>query len=131
MIQRVSDQSYVQEVNAGVQQSAHRTQLRPHVAETYSDTPYPLHYFAGKAPELAAAPSEWEVEDGGVLGHRVGPTGELEFLVRWKDWDATDTWWQPWSNFFSGLNEEIVKYCQRKKIPLDLAKLWDRQHSPR
>jgi hypothetical protein len=39
VLQRVSDHSYVVEVNPGVHQSAHRTQLRPHIADTYSDTP--------------------------------------------------------------------------------------------
>jgi hypothetical protein len=116
--ERTSEHGYVVEISPGVLQAAHRTQLKPHVADTYSGTPYPLHYFAGKAPDLPTTSTEWLVDDGGILDHRRNSKGEYEFLVRWKDWDPTDTWWEPWIHFFPGANEELVQYCRKKKIPL-------------
>ena len=111
--------SYVVEVAPGVLREAHRTQLRPHVADLFSDNPFPLFYLAGKAPQLPEAqPDEWLVE--AILGHRLR-AGKLEFLVRWKDWDPTDTRWEPWEHFFPGYNSEVVSYCQRHGVSLDLA----------
>jgi hypothetical protein len=53
-----------------------------------------------KAPEVPEAhPDEWLVD--AILGHRTR-AGKLEFLVRWKDWDPSDTRWEPWDIFFPG-----------------------------
>jgi len=116
---RLGAHSYVVEVAPGVLREAHRTQLRPHVADLYSDTPFPLHYLAGKAPELPeATPDEWPVE--AVLKHR-RRAGKLEFLVKWKGYEASDACWEPWENFFPGYNTEVVDYCRRHKVSLDIA----------
>ena len=59
---RVGCHSYVVELAPGVLREAHRTQLRPHVADQFSGTPFLLYYLAGKAPQLPEAqPDEWLV----------------------------------------------------------------------
>ena len=116
---RVSQHGYVVEVAPGVLREAHRSQLRPHVADLFSETPLPLFYISGKAAELDVGPDEWIVES--ILGHRTA-NGQLEFKVFWKDWDPADLSWQHWTNFFPRFNEEVVRYCQKNNISLDLAK---------
>ena len=54
--------SYVVELKPGSRQSAHRSQLKAHIEDTYSTKPYPLYYHHGKAPEVAIGPDEYEAE---------------------------------------------------------------------
>ena len=79
------------------------------------------HYFSGKPGELEAGPDEWDVE--AIVGHRIGPTGAPEFLVRWKNWDPSDLTWQPWTDFFPRYNEDFLRYCAEKGVGLDLGAL--------
>lgn len=119
MRHRVGEHSYKVEVKPGKLQEAHRSQLRPHVADTYAENPYPMHYFVGKAPAIQVEPDEWIVDS--IDDHRIGPTtGKLEFLVKWKDWDPTDRRWEPCPSFFPSYNEQLVEYCAKKGIQLDL-----------
>ena len=112
--------SYEVEISTGVYQKAYRSQLKLHVADTYSTQPFPLFYVAGKAPELEVGTNEWLVDK--ILDHRVRQ-GVLEFKVRWKDFDESGDQWEPWVHFFPGVNEELVKYCRERGVPLDLAKI--------
>ena len=57
------------------------------------------------------------------MGHRYSLSEEPEILVRWKNWDPTDLWWQPWSNFFPSYNDDVVGYCAKRGIPLDVVQL--------
>jgi hypothetical protein len=119
---RVGHDSYVVEISAGVNQEAHRSQLKPHTADTLSENPLSLFYFSGKAAPLEVGPDEWLVEE--IRAHRRNTSsGELEFLVRWKDWDATDLQWQPWKSFIQFYNDDLVQYCVDKGISLDLVRL--------
>ena len=119
VLRRVGAHSYVVQMKPGAEQEAHRSQLRPHVEDTHADNPFPLHYFMGKAPTLEMGPDEWLVES--IDGHRMGPGGQPEFLVCWKDWDPTDRRWEPCPSFFPAYNEVLVDYCRKHGITLDLA----------
>jgi hypothetical protein len=116
---RVGDHSYLIELRPGARQPAHRSQLKPHTEDVYAGEPFPLYYLTGKAQELEATPDEWNV--GSIDGHRLGPKGGLEFLVRWEDWDPSDRRWEPVESFFPRYNTLLVEYCRGKKIPLDLS----------
>lgn len=121
---RVGAHSYVVEVVPGVSQEAHRSQLKPHVAEVYGGDMFPLHYFSAKAPEVAVQPDEWLVER--IVRHRTDDSGSPEFLVEWKGCDPSDSTWEPWTNFFPGYNPDFLAYCAKAGIKLDLVALFDR-----
>ena len=57
---------------------------------------------------LGVALDEWEVETG--LTHRQGPTGTLEFLVRWKGFGPAHDTWEPWHHFFPQYKVLVAKY---------------------
>ena len=118
VLRRVGAHSYVIELEPGGEQEAHRSQLRPHVEDTFSVKPFAIYYFTGKAPTVDLAPDEWLVE--GIDRHRPGGDGKPEFLVRWQGWDPTDRKWEPTSSFFPGYNEVLIEYCQKHGITLDL-----------
>ena len=58
MRERVDSNSYVVEVAQGMMKEAHRSQLKPHMEDTLSETPLPLYYFSGKAAPLELGPYE-------------------------------------------------------------------------
>jgi hypothetical protein len=117
--ERVGRDSYVVELAPGLRREAHRSQLKPHVDDEYNTSPLPLFYFSGKATPVQVGPDEWTVES--IEGHRINKgTGQHEFLVRWKDWDPTDLQWQPWQKFFQLCNEEVLDFCTRNNIALNL-----------
>jgi hypothetical protein len=105
-------------------QNAHRSQLKPHVDDEFSTSPLPLFYFSGKATPVEVGPDDWVVEK--IEDHRINvKTGEHEFLVQWKDWDPADQQWQPWRNFFQLCNEQVLDFCEKNKIDVDLVE-WHR-----
>ena len=73
MLRRVRANSYVVQLKPGTEQEAHRSQLRPHVKDHYTEEPFPLYYFTGKATTLDMGPDEWLVES--IDGHRMGSDG--------------------------------------------------------
>ena len=97
-------------------QEAHRIQLKPHVEDEHNESPTDLFYFSRKAVPVEVGPDEWLVDK--IENHRVSKaTGEVEFLVKWKNWDG-EAQWQPWQNFFQLCNEEVLAYCHTKQVPL-------------
>ena len=123
VVSRVGRDSY--EVDLGPStQSAHRSQLKPHVDDEFSTSPLPLFYFSGKATPVEVGPDDWIVEK--IADHRINvKTGEHEFLVQWKDWDPADLQWQPWRKFFQLCNEHVLDFCEKNKIDVNLVE-WHR-----
>ena len=61
---------------------------------------------------------------GGVgVKSQVGPSGNVEFKIHWQGFSEQEATWEPWYHFFPGYNEVVTKYCGRKGVPLDLARL--------
>jgi hypothetical protein len=121
VLARVSHHGYVVELGPDKRQEAYRDQLKPHTEDVYNTSPLPLFYFSGKASPVAVGPDDYDVDK--ILNHQVNKkTGELEFLVRWKDWDPSDLKWEPWSQFFH-INDEVVSYCAENNIPLEMVEL--------
>ena len=121
VLQQVGASSYVVELRPGKRQSAHRTQLKLYVSGCTSGDPVPMYFFSEKGQELDTAVDDWEVEQ--ILGHRPGPDGQPEFLVRWRSFSTDHDSWIPWRNLFPGSNDLAVQYCQEKGVSLDLARL--------
>jgi len=119
---RVGRASYTIQLGPTVHREVHRSHLKPHVDDEFSTSPLPLFYFSEKPQPVAIGPDDWEVEN--IEDHKRNKrTGELEFLVRWKNWDPQDLQWQPWSNFFH-INDEVVHYCDKHKIPLEIVTMF-------
>ncbi len=102
VVKRVSEQGYVISLKRGVEHEAHRSQLRPHVEDTFSGDPFPLYYFSAKGKPLEAAPDEWEVEK--ILDHRKTTRG-WEFKVQWKGFGPRESRWEPAHHFCPQYNE--------------------------
>ena len=91
--------------------------------DVFSSSPLDLFYLSGKATPINTGLDDWIVE--GIEGHRVNPSsGDLEFLVRWQGWDPTDLQWEPLRNFFQLCNDELLEYCDRHDITLNLVELF-------
>ena len=121
VLQQVGASSYVVELRPGNRQNAHRTQLKAYVQGSTSGPAVPMYFFSEKGQELDAGVDEWDVEE--ILGHRPGPDGQPEFLIRWQGFGAKGDTWEPWRNFFPGSNDLAVDYCRAKGVSLDLARM--------
>ena len=105
IVGREGTSSYLVELKAGTRQPAHRSQLKPHVEDTYGTKPYPLYYHHGKAPEVAVGPDEYEAEE--VLKTRTKADGTLEALVRWSGYKELT--WEPMLEL---LNPALREFAQ-------------------
>ena len=121
VLERVGEHSYVVELKPGGRQHAHRSQLRPHVEDEFTSKPVPMYYFAEKAPVLDTRSDEWLVDH--IVQDKIGANGERVFLTRWQGYGPESDTWEPLSHFFPQYNTELVKYCKRKDIHLNLADL--------
>ena len=113
---RVGEHSYVVEIKEGVETEAHRSQLRPHIEDTYAAETFPLYYFSGKAPALDTEMDRWLVEE--IREHR-GMGDQLEFLVKWAGCEEDANTWEPLTNLVT-LNELLMEYCQRQGVGFDI-----------
>ena len=117
VLQRVGDHSYVVELEPGRHQHAHRSQLKPHVADPIGP-PVKLYQYRQAREDIAVGPSDWNVEK--ILGHRRGPNGDPMFEVLWEG--SKQTTWEPLCNFFHRYNPMVIEYCVVKKLNVDLLK---------
>ena len=117
VLERVGNHSYVVEVKKGKRQDAHRSQLRPHVEDTYNGNPFPLHYFSGTAPLVDdLAPDELIPEK--VVEHGRDVTGELKLKIRWEGYGPEGDTWEPAGHVVS---ETVRKYLNDHNLHLTIA----------
>ena len=112
--ERVALRSYIIELTPGSLQPAHRSQLQPHVEDTFATKPFPVHYFHGKAPEVVCAPDEYIPER--FLDVRVRRDGTQEVLTKWLGF-TTEPTWEPLSAFFSS---ELQEFCTGRGLQLQM-----------
>ena len=115
VLQRVGDHSYVVELEPGRHQHCHRSQLKEHMLDPLGP-PVKLYQYRQAKQEVAVAPDDWLVEK--ILGHRRGPTGDLEFHVQWEG--SRQKTWEPLAHFFHLYNKDVVDYCHAKKLDVDV-----------
>ena len=65
-----------------------------------------------------AQPNEWVVEK--IHKHRRNGDGKLEFLTKWEGYTEEDNTWEPVDSFIHRYNNELVGYCQRHNLPINL-----------
>ena len=114
VVERRSEHSYIVDIGSGSQQEAHRSQLKHHVEDVWSGQPIKMFRFqrAVREDDDDALPDEWELS--GVEGHRMGPDGYPEFLVRWEG--SEERTWEPLSHFFLHCSPLALEYCVKKGI---------------
>jgi hypothetical protein len=123
VLHRIGKHSYVIKIKEGTETEAHRSQLRPHIEDTQATKPYPLYYFSGAAPEVAAT-DEWTVEE--IQGHRNDQAEGLKFLVKWQEFGEEKNTWEQALSFVTP-NEIFMKYCRDKAVEVDLLGQWEAQ----
>jgi hypothetical protein len=79
---RTGEMSYEVEIKPGSRVTFHRSQLKQHFEDEFSDEKLELHHFSPLSEDFDSAIDEWEVEK--ILKHRLGKGGKLEFLTKWK-----------------------------------------------
>ena len=69
-----------------------------------------------KTPDLAV--DEWTVDT--IVKHRFDKGGRLQFLTRWEGAMPGEKTWEPVENFVTNYCYEIVNYCRKENLQLDL-----------
>ena len=109
--------SYTVELTPGSLQPAHRSQLQPHVEDSFAVETFPMHYYHGKPPELVLAPDEFIPEK--FLDVRKRTDGTQEILTKWVGYTTPPTW-EPMSAFFS---PEMREFCEGNGLQIRLVQL--------
>ena len=118
IVAREGERSYVVEIKPGHQVKAPRHSLKEYTVDSFGGSPLPLFFHKRTEVDPDAAPDEWITEE--IQAHRKNNQGNWEFKTKWKGSDVVT--WEQVGNFFPRYNSDLVKYCQTKKIPLDLTK---------
>lgn len=50
-----------------------------------------------------------------IIGHRFNDKHQIEYLVKWEDYDDADNTWEPQKHLVRECKEEIIKYHQLRK----------------
>ena len=119
VVKRTGDQSYDVLIKPGVVQEVHADQLKGYVADQLGSRKATLfHYLpTHHSPELAN--DEWNVET--ILAHRKDREGGFQFLTRWEGCGPEGDTWEPVHSFIQRYCHELVKYCQKRRLQVDLA----------
>lgn len=120
VVAREGEHSYQIRIKENVTIKAHSTFLKPSLNKQFLGRPVPLFFHKRTVLDPEAGEDEWLVER--ILNHRY-KNGCLEFFTHWKGYDVSTATWEPVKHFFHRYNSEVVKYCQYKNIPLNVAKL--------
>ena len=114
---REGERSYLVESKPNVEVKAHRSFLKEYKEPKFTDQGVPLFFFKRTEKEEEAMPDEWEVEK--ILAHR--RKGESwEFLTKWVGYEDGEETWEPVGNFIHRFSEELVRYCAKKNLSVDL-----------
>lgn len=126
MLNRFSEYGYEIQLNETSTVRAHASFLKLYREDKFSGDPIPLYYHQRTVPDPDAAPDEWNVEQ--ILEHRIR-NGVHELKVLWEGYSAEEATWESPPHFFHRVSEPVVKYCQKKGIPLDVTKFLFRQQA--
>ena len=118
ILERLGEHSYRAQVKPNMSVEVHSTQLKPFVEDDLAGKPTELFHFLPTYQELGTTMGEWNVD--AILDHRWF-NGRLQFLTRWEGGEENSDSWEPVGSFFARYCYELVQYCQKKKLQLDLA----------
>lgn len=95
--------------------------------DTYNEAPIPLFFHKRTVVDPEAQPDEYIVEE--ILNHKVDEKGDIWFLTHWRGYPREEATWEPPNHFIHRYATDMVLYCRRNKIPLDIMKyLSDKPH---
>ena len=97
---------------------AHRRALKEYEADDVGEERLPMYVHRRTTQLPESTPDRWTTE--GVIRHRWNDKGELEFLTKWKGYEETT--WEPLKNFFHEYSSDLVSYCQKNNLRLDITK---------
>ena len=121
VLERLGDQSYRVQIKANMTLEVHASHMKPYLEDLFADPPVELYHFQSTHTPQEVQVGDWTVDT--ILRHRKNKRGEYEFLTRWEHAEPNSETWEPASNFILHYNYELVQYCQKKGIQLDLAKI--------
>ena len=107
VVDRVGDHSYRVQVSEDRVVDAHMSQLWPHVEDQYSDSPFPLYYFSGKAPVVNVGPGDYVMEK--VVRHRPAAKGGREYMVKWENYPLEEATWESEAKVPNFMLEEYAR----------------------
>ncbi len=118
VVARRSKRGYTIEVKPGHTIESPIAFLKPYNADQYSGEATGLHYHrrTPTAPQGEMHPQLIEK----ISGHRLTPAGNWEFRTNWLG--DPEKKWEPMSSFFEGNSQELLNYCQEKKLPVEFVK---------
>ena len=106
---------------------AARSFLKPFVKDTYNDAPVPLFYHKRTVVDPEAQPDEFIVEE--ILDHKVDAKGDYSFLTHWRGYPREEATWEPPNHFIHRYATDLVLYCRRNNLSVDILKyLSDKPH---
>ena len=79
--------------------------------------PVPMWYHKRTVLDPDAEPDEWMVQD--IIAHRRLRNGSsYEFKTKWEGSDRVT--WEPVGNFFTKYCSELIRYCQKHHLELNV-----------
>ena len=117
VMEREGENSYIIQVKEGQNIKAHRMHLKGYVEDEENQHQVDLFHHQRTVPLPDSQPDMWFTE--AVLNHRVNQRGQLELLTKWQGYDEAN--WEPVGSFFHSYSADLVDYCQRKGVNLNLS----------
>ncbi len=114
---RKSLRGYVIQLKEGKELDAPLVFLKKYVVDQYSGIKAKL-FFHTRTPISAPLREDEHIVEK-ILRHQTMPNGELRFLTKWVG--SVDTTWEPVTQFVPVFNTELVDYCKRKGLCVDLS----------
>ena len=117
IIAREGEHSYVVETKPGHRVKAPGTGLKAYVPDVFMGDPVPMWYHKRTVLDPDAEPDEWMVQD--IIAHRRLRNGSsYEFKTKWEGSDRVT--WEPVGNFFTKYCSELIRYCQKHHLELNV-----------
>lgn len=117
ILRRTGVRSYDIQVKPDYIMSAPLVFLKPFITDTYSGVPTHLFYHTRTPISVPIQEDENVVKK--IHKHKREPDGTYKFLTSWED--SKDITWQDVATFIPKYNTDLIAYCKRNNLVLDLA----------
>ena len=90
-------------------QSVHRDQLKPFVADEVSGNPLAIFEYQASGTSDASPDPNTKIDC--IRDHRLTTSGDLEFLVHWREAPSSDDTWEAGRELQEEWGNVLEKYC--------------------